>query len=148
MQLRRTTTADADFRALVSLLDAELRDTYGALQDQYAPHNHVETIATAVVALDGETAVGCGCFRRQDPCTIEVKRMFVAPQVRGRRIASTVLEELEAWARELGHDTAVLETGNLQHAALALYTRCGYERIPNFPPYVDMAASVCMRKRL
>ncbi len=79
MLLRRTTTADPGFRTLVGALDAELRATYGELQAQYAPHNKVETIATAVVVSDGELPIGCGCFRAHDASTIELKRMFVAP---------------------------------------------------------------------
>jgi putative acetyltransferase len=148
VQVRRTTTDDPAFRVLVAALDAELRATYGELQTQYAPHNNVDTIDTAVVAYDGFAPVGCGCFRRKDARTVELKRMFVAPAVRGRRVAAEIVAALEAWARELGHDTAVLETGTLQIAAIAAYARCGYARIPSFGPYADMPASVCMGKTL
>lgn len=148
MQIRRTTTDDPAFRTLVAALDAELRATYGEVQAAYAPLNKVDTIVTAVVAFAGDAPVGCGCFRRKDERTIELKRMFVTPGARGRGVAHAVVDALEQWARELGHASAVLETGNLQDAAIALYTRCGYARIANFPPYDEMPASVCMGKSL
>ena len=148
MQIRRTTTDAPAFRTLVAALDAELRATYGDVQTSYAPLNKVDTIDTAVVAFDADVPVGCGCFRRKDARLIEHKRMFVTPGARCRGVAHAVVDALEQWARELGHDRAVLETGNLQHAAIALYARCGYARIPNFPPYDEMPASVCMSKSL
>lgn len=148
MQVRRTTTDDPAFQRLASALDRELQAVYGDVQHAYAPFNKVETIATAVVALDAKTAVGCGCFRPFDATTIELKRMFVAADRRGRGIASAVIAELEAWARELGYRAAVLETGNLQDAAIALYQRRGYTIGEPFGPYAAMPASVCMSKTL
>jgi GNAT superfamily N-acetyltransferase len=147
--LVRTTAADSRLPALIAALDADLQARYGGIQALYAPLNHVKDDAPFVVAVaDNGTAVGCGSFRPYDGSTIEIKRMFVAATARRRGIASAVLGELEAWARERGCATALLETGTLQAEAIAMYERCGYTRIPPFPPYVDMPASVCMRKPL
>jgi GNAT superfamily N-acetyltransferase len=41
--------------------------------------------------------------------TIEIKRMFVSPEVRGMGFAQTILLELEAWAHDLGYSFSVLE---------------------------------------
>lgn len=35
-----------------------------------------------------------------------------------------------------------------QHAAVALYERAGYTRIPLYGPYIGMDLSICMRKPL
>lgn len=147
MKLRRTTGRDDDFVALTRHLDAELRATYGEAQAAYAPHNLVET-ETAVVATIDDVPVGCGCFKRVDAETVELKRFFVDPARRGAGIARAVIAELEAWAREHGYRAAILETGVEQHAAIALYERAGYARIPPYGPYVGMALSICMRKPL
>ncbi len=148
MHLRRTTADDAGFRARVAELDAELRNIYGAVQDDYAPHNHVETVDTVVVAEHDGVAIGIGCWRAFDATSVEIKRVYVTPARRGQGVAGAVLGELEAWAIERGYRVAVLETGNLQRAAIALYRRCGYVAIARFAPYVEMPASVCMRKSL
>jgi len=74
--------------------------------------------------------------------------MFVAPVERRRGVAKAVIRELEAWAREQGFGAAILETGDRQTEAIALYERCGYTVCPAFPPYVGMPVSVCMRKAL
>jgi GNAT superfamily N-acetyltransferase len=147
--LARTTASDPRLPALIAELDADLQARYGGVQALYAPLNHVKDDAPFVVAVaDDGTPVGCGSFRPYDASTLEVKRMFVAAAARRRGIASAVLGELEAWGRERGFATAILETGTLQAEAIAMYERCGYARIPPFPPYVDMPASVCMRKAL
>jgi putative acetyltransferase len=41
-----------------------------------------------------------------------------------------------------------LETGDKQHAAVGFYRRHGFAEVPRFPPYVDSATSVCMRRDL
>jgi GNAT superfamily N-acetyltransferase len=148
MKLRRAPAHDPDFHALTSALDAELRAVYGAVQDAYDGFNQLGDLGTAIVASDGDAAIGCGCFRQHDATTIEIKRMFVASEHRGRGVARSILGELEAWARELGYTAALLETGNLQTAAIALYERCGYEIVEPYGPYDGMTVSVCMRKRL
>ncbi len=144
----RCTTGTPQFQELVRGLDADLQARYGEVQALYSPHNKVAEIETAVLAIEAGQPVGCGCFKLHAPGTIELKRMYVIPAARGRRIAGQIVGALEAWARELGHVTAVLETGNLQHEAVALYTRCGYERTPCFPPYDELPASICMKKSL
>lgn len=148
LTLGRTTTADPAFRALTDELDAELRARYGAIQDSYDPHNRLGELATAIVARDAATPVGCGCFRRHDETTVEIKRMFVVPAWRGRGVAGQLLDALEGWAREAGFAAAVLETGDRQPDAIALYTRHGYTPVPKFGPYVDLPNSLCMRKAL
>jgi putative acetyltransferase len=59
-----------------------------------------------------------------------------------------LIAELDADLRGRGFSSAILETGTGQAEAIALYERCGYGHIPQFPPYVGMPVSVCMRKAL
>ena len=74
--------------------------------------------------------------------------MFVNPDERGKGIAGKVLCELEAWAQELNFDQCVLETGFKQPEAIALYTRSGYQVIPNYGQYAGVENSVCMMKKI
>jgi GNAT superfamily N-acetyltransferase len=69
--------------------------------------------------------------------TCELKRMYVAPEARGRGIARALLERLEEEAVDLGYTTLWLETGTEQPEAMALYESHGYEPIAGFGRYKD-----------
>jgi len=148
LELTRCTGLDPVFRALIDALDEELNERYGAQMEFFGQHNQSNDVKNAVViSLDGEPA-GCGCFKPFSQDSVEMKRIFVQKAFRCQRLARAVLAELEAWARELGYPYAVLETGILQPEAIRLYEATGYERIPNYPPYVGVLESVCFRKKL
>ena len=83
-----------------------------------------------------------------DADTAEIKRMYVAPGARGRGIGWMILDSLQTEARRLGARRLVLETGERQPEAVALYTRAGFARIPAFGEYIGSPLSVCMTKTL
>lgn len=148
LTIRRTDSSDPDFRDLVALLDAELAVRDGDDHSFYAQFNTIDMIRHAVLATLGSENVGCGAFKPFDGLTVEIKRMYVRPEARGKGIAVAVLEELERWAREEGFDSAVLETGFKQPEAIRLYEKSGYSRIPNYGQYAGIENSLCMRKSL
>jgi ribosomal protein S18 acetylase RimI-like enzyme len=63
-------------------------------------------------------------------------------------VAARVLAALVARAADLDVSRLVLETGDRQPEAIALYERNGFRRIPRFGPYVDAVNSVCMERML
>lgn len=147
--LTRTTADHPEFRALVVLLDAHLAVTDEDEHDFYHQFNGLASIKHVVLAHEKGEAVACGAIKAFDETTMEVKRMFTAEAARGRGIAVTVLDELEAWARELGFTRCVLETGVRQPYAIRLYEKQGYERMTkNYGQYAGVANSVCMEKVL
>lgn len=146
IQLLRTTSSNPYFGSLIALLDSELNSRYGALQKGYDKHNIIEQNNTVVLAFDGELPVGCGCFKQFNNETVEIKRMFVRKEYRGKGISKLVLKELEAWACEKGFKTAVLETGIAQPEAIGLYVNGGYVKTENYGPYIGNKNSVCMTK--
>ncbi|HEY5454669.1 MAG TPA: GNAT family N-acetyltransferase [Acidothermaceae bacterium] len=107
-------------------------------------------IAVFVVAYDGATPIGCGAFRDlvDEQPTVEVKRMYVRPEYRGRKIGQLILRDLEARARERGAMRVRLETGTRQPEAVRLYEGAGYRQIPNFGDYVDAPTSLCYERIL
>jgi putative acetyltransferase len=147
-RLVRTTSEDTDFRALVRLLDQDLAVRDGAEHAFYAQFNHIAKLNHVVVAYQDGKPVGCGAFKEFEPGAVEIKRMFVQPAHRGLGLAQAVLAELERWAGELGYASCVLETGQKQPEAIALYQRSGYARIPNYGQYAGVENSVCMQKAL
>ncbi|MFD9500396.1 GNAT family N-acetyltransferase [Streptomyces sp. NPDC060035] len=78
----------------------------------------------------------------------EIKRMFVIPEGRGHGLARRILAALEADARAAGRSRMVLETGDQQPEAIALYTSSGYAPCAKFGHYRTYASSICMAKPL
>jgi putative acetyltransferase len=148
LRLLRTTSENADFRALVQLLDQDLARRDGVEHSFYAQFNKIDKLNHVVVAYAGDEPVGCGALKEFGPGEMEVKRMFVEPAHRGTGVAPAVLGELECWAHELGYAACVLETGKKQPEAIRLYEKSGYALTPNYGQYIGVANSVCMRKEL
>ena len=85
-----------------------------------------------VVLWEAGRALAGGGVKRLDDEACEIKRMYVAPDARGRGLARVLLGALEDLARDLGYAIARLDTGPSQAAALALYPRAGYVDIPDY----------------
>lgn len=105
--------------------------------------------------LDG-APVACGGWRVHDAADsaefldgdAEIKRMYVAPEVRGKGFARQVLAELERSAAVTGRRRMILETGTSQPEAIALYISSGYTRIPAFGHYKWSPLNRCFAKPL
>jgi GNAT superfamily N-acetyltransferase len=80
--------------------------------------------------MDGVLAC-CGGVKRWDDRRCEIKKMYVAPPLRGRGIARALLHELERRAGEMGYTVARLDTGPRQ-VSRGLFESEGYVEIPDF----------------
>lgn len=78
----------------------------------------------------------------------ELKRMYVIPEARGLGLARRILAALEADARAAGRVRMVLETGDQQPEAIALYLSAGYALSAKFGHYRFHDSSRCMTKPL
>jgi putative acetyltransferase len=141
----------ADARRLITALDAHLASRYPPEQ-RFGPNLKPEQVAvglgTFVVARIDGRAVGCGAVRLLDEGTVEVKRMYVEPDVRGQGVAMEILAHLESAGRELGAKSAVLETGVYQDEAIRLYLRAGYRKVDCWGEYLSAPTSVCYAKEI
>jgi GNAT superfamily N-acetyltransferase len=146
--IKRTDSSDPALLTLIPLLDAYLRDKDGEEHAFFASHNKIDHIRNIVIATIGERPIACGAFKPYENTTAEIKRMFVDVDARGLGIASSILQELESWAKELDYKECILETGIRMPEAIALYKKHGYEIIPNYGQYIGVAISVCMQKKL
>ena len=147
--------------ALVAALNVELSALYpepGATHFRLDPDEVAPGHGIFLVARWSDRPVGCGALRciREAALTRELgsrvgelKRMYVAPEVRGRGIGRALLTRLEAEARGLGLARLVLETGTRQAEALALYRRAGFTEISAYGEYAaSSGTSVCLTKVL
>jgi GNAT superfamily N-acetyltransferase len=97
--------------------------------------------------LDG-VAVAMGGVRSHEHDAVEIKRMYVVPEVRGQGLSRVMLAALEDLARELGARRVVLETGEKLPEAMRLYETSGYTRIGGFGHYRCQPLSVSYGKSL
>lgn len=146
--LKRTNSENKDFRNLVLELDKDLAQKNGETNDFFAQFNKTDLIKNVVVALNDHLPVGCGAMKEYDNSTMEIKRMYVPVEMRGKGVAVAVLKDLENWAKELGYKKCVLETGDKMPEAIGLYKKSGYNIIPNYGQYKNVESSICFEKEL
>jgi GNAT superfamily N-acetyltransferase len=89
--------------------------------EEFAPPGGV-----LIVAVDDGVPVAGGAFRRYDPSTAELKRIWTATSHRQRGYGKLVVAELERIARQRGYTRMYLTTGPRQPEAVALYLATGY----------------------
>ena len=137
---------------LVTAALADLGARYGGPGDE-TPVDVAEFEPPAgaflVAYLDGQP-VGCGGWRSHGEAgdTAELKRMYTAEAARGRGVARTVLAAVEQSARDHGRNRIILECGNKQPEAIAMYRSGGYQRIENFGFYRDAPDCVSFGRSL
>ena len=110
---------------------------------EFAPPNGLFLIGY----LDS-TPVAMGGLRTHGEGEVEIKRMYVVPDARGKGLSRVMLAELEARARGLGATRIVLETGQRQPEAISLYETSGYERIDGYGFYACAPMSISFAKIL
>jgi len=144
----KTTSENPDFMDLIKIFDTFLWERYPELKNDYWENNLIEFNPNVFVIYLNDKAVACGCFKRYNSTTVELKRMFVSPEARGLGLAEKIIKELEEEARTQGFETIVLETLYKQIEAINLYQKVGFEIVENYEPYVGLTNSVCMSKNI
>jgi GNAT superfamily N-acetyltransferase len=135
-QFRREPLDGREARRLVEAFRREVIEYYPewtpAVGPTALPEEFESPDGAFLIAYVDDEAVGCGGFKRLDPDTAEIKRMFVAQKVRGRGLGRRLLEELESGARAAGYTRIQLDTGDRLPAAIHLYRSAGYREIPDY----------------
>jgi DNA-binding MarR family transcriptional regulator/GNAT superfamily N-acetyltransferase len=110
-------------------------DPAGASLD--APADLVPPHGLVLVATLSDEPVGCGVVRHHElrrgfPAWSEIKRLWVAPAVRGVGLGRRVLAGLEDRARDAGAPIVRLDTNRVLAEAIAMYRASGYREITAF----------------
>ena len=111
---------------------AGYREELANLPGKYAPPDGRLLLAQ----VEGQAA-GCVALYKLGDGVYEVKRLWVRPMFRGKKISRRLVEMLIAEAREMGYTTMMLSTVDILKEAISLYTSLGFETTA---PYFDMPA--------
>lgn len=102
-----------------------------------------------LLAYWGDECVGCAALFDDGHSThLELGRMYLMPELRGRGIADLLLHHAELAAAGLGYPSIRLETGSRQPEAVHVYLRNGYAPRRRWGRYRGNVASQCYEKRV
>jgi len=145
--------------ALRATMDEEMHERYGdgnpgedpavTAERQRALAVDPSTVVTSLLAVDEDgTLLGHIAVRRLGD-EIELKRLIVLAAARGKGAATALLDECARVGREQGAERLVLQTGDKQPEAVALYEKTGWTPIPVYEPYAaTMPWSFCFAKAI
>jgi DNA-binding MarR family transcriptional regulator/GNAT superfamily N-acetyltransferase len=97
-----------------------------------ADHEMTPPAGLFLVATLYAEPVGCGALKLHRGAPAEIKRMWVAPSVRGLGLGRRLLAELEARAAAHGVRVLRLETNRALGEAIGLYRAAGYREVTAF----------------
>lgn len=143
---------DPSVQVVLAALAVEYRAGYGTLLERengvYADEEFMPPRGAFVVIHEGKTTVAGGALRRLGDGVGEIKRMWTAPEARGRGHGRRVLAALEATARDYGYGAVRLETATPQAAAIELYRSAGYRPTEAYGMFRDDPRFLYLEKRL
>jgi GNAT superfamily N-acetyltransferase len=82
-----------------------------------------------VLADQNGRVVGCGGLRPLRGGSVELRKMYLLPALRGRGLGRRLLEDLIAAARRLGFSRVELETASVLREAIGLYRSFGFKPV-------------------
>ncbi|KAH6888184.1 acyl-CoA N-acyltransferase [Thelonectria olida] len=146
VSIRQATTEDdlasvaRCFRAYTEWLGLDLTFQNYAAELSTLPGKYAPPSGALLLACDSETDQVLGCIalrpielqpqykagRNADVRYCEIKRLYVYPEARGRRVAKTLVAEVIKAARGAGYDEALLDTLAIMGPAVSLYKSEGF----------------------
>ncbi|MET0942802.1 MAG: GNAT family N-acetyltransferase [Mesorhizobium sp.] len=149
--IAQETPLQDDVRALVADLNAYLIPlTPREFQFQLTVEQMAEPSVTLFVARAEGRPVGMGALKDHGNSVGEVKRMFTLPEVRGKRVGTAILQQIEGLARQKHIARLVLETGEAPgfEPAYRVYERGGFTTCGAVLDYPDSGFSRFYEKKL
>ncbi len=115
--------------------DDEIKD----LESKYgAPYGRL------YLAYCNEVLAGCIGLRKIDAQNCEMKRLYVRPQFRGKKIGKQLIQKIIIDAKEIGYTHMLLDTLPFLKSALRIYTDLGFYPIESYNDS-PMSTSIYMK---
>lgn len=80
---------------------------------------------------DGKPA-GCIALRKLDDSTCEIKRLYVRPLFRRKKIGGALMQRTLSDAREIGYRCVNLDTLPMLTGAIHMFRKLGFSEIPRY----------------
>ncbi|OPG07530.1 GNAT family N-acetyltransferase [Microbispora sp. GKU 823] len=127
-EVRHVGVGDPEAEPLLAGLSAEYTARYGPNDElaRFPAHEFAPPHGAFLVVVSGGETIAGGAFRRYDPVTAELKRIWSHPSHRRRGLGRAVVRALEREAAVRGYRRVYLTTGPRQPEAAALYLAAGY----------------------
>ncbi|MGE3621820.1 MAG: GNAT family N-acetyltransferase [Acidimicrobiia bacterium] len=127
-------------------LDDRFETGFDAGRTRWSPDEARPPRGVFLVASVWDEPVGCGALRLHDGEPAEIKRMWVAPKMRGLGVGRRLLAALEAEAVAHGVTAVRLDTNRALVEAISLYRSAGFTETAPFTD--DPYAQLWFEKRL
>lgn len=117
------------FTEYVQMLGVDL--SFQSYDEEFAqlPGKYSIPEGMLLVAKYNEKPAGCVAYRKFDSTTCEMKRLYVRPEFRGRKIGLFLVEKSIAAARTAGYKRMFLETFETLDKSVAIYRKQGFQEI-------------------
>lgn len=147
IEIRMVTTRDSQCKELLQRQQEEINLTNPTL----APF--ATDIPIFMLLVRNDTPIACGGLRpfTNEPQAAEIKRVYVAPEARGRSVgvADLLMKQLEAYAMQRRWRTVRLQTSRDMVVANRFYERHGYRLLEeNYGEYVECLYTISYEKML
>ncbi len=110
------------------------------LEEKYGPPS-----GRLYLACCGGEAAGCIGLKKIDDQNCEMKRFYVRPQFRGRKLGVQLMQKIIMDAREIGYSHMLLDTLPFLEDAIRMYKKSGFYTIDR---YNDSPVSTSIYMRL
>lgn len=148
MEIKFVDAENADLHLLAAKLDEYYFEIVGEVHKRYAKYNDPHLFGCRAVAYIGGKPAGCGCWKRIDERSVEVKRIYVMPEYRRQGVASAVIGAVERDAAQHGYTHAILETARTTADSAALYLKLGYRVMLYYGSPAGADNCLCFEKEL
>ena len=138
MEILRAMTTAGRAGAYYVRIQAMARKHQIPLEVEFDEHDTPET--KYIVAVDDFLPVATCRLYPEDENTMMLGRIVVLPEYRRQGLGTLVVQEAEAWARELGFTTAVVESRDNK---IAFYEQMGY--VADMEQRIEGETFVCYR---
>lgn len=150
IEFRWTDGTDEAFEKFYFVTENYYSSIVGGAENRksFIPHNFSADIQDVLIAYMDDVPVACSGLKKYSESDIEIKRVWVEPEYRGRHIATDMMKIIEDKAKRQGFRRTILQTREIMNDAVKLYKKLGYYRINNYPPYDKLDGAICFAKEL